>query len=77
MYIFWALILQWALNYGVITKKKKKQRLFTVSTGMNWKLMSESAPKNDHIQRRVYGCARLNTNTMFLIIDFSCKIDCK
>jgi hypothetical protein len=39
--------------------------------------MPESALKIDHMQRRVYGCARLNTNTMFLIIDCSCKSDCK
>jgi hypothetical protein len=39
--------------------------------------MSESALKIDHMQRRVYGFARLNTNTMYLIIDCSCKIDCK
>ena len=30
--------------------------------------MSESALKIDHMQRHVYRYARLNTNTMFLII---------
>jgi hypothetical protein len=46
MYIFWALILQWALIYAFITKKKEEIKIIHSFYSMNWKLMSESALKN-------------------------------
>jgi hypothetical protein len=54
MYIFWALILQWALIYAFITKKKEEIKIIHSFYSMNWKLMSESALKNwPHAEARI------------------------